>query len=24
MTVNLLVDLLYARVDPRVKLGGAQ
>lgn len=22
MTVNLLVDLLYARVDPRVKLGG--
>jgi ABC-type dipeptide/oligopeptide/nickel transport system permease component len=23
MTVNLLVDLLYARVDPRVKLGGA-
>jgi ABC-type dipeptide/oligopeptide/nickel transport system permease component len=23
MTVNLVVDLLYARVDPRVKLGGA-
>jgi len=22
MTVNLLVDLLYARVDPRIKLGG--
>jgi ABC-type dipeptide/oligopeptide/nickel transport system permease component len=22
MTVNLAVDLLYARVDPRVKLGG--
>jgi ABC-type dipeptide/oligopeptide/nickel transport system permease component len=21
MTVNLAVDLLYARVDPRVKLG---
>jgi len=23
MAVNLLVDLLYARVDPRIKLGGA-
>jgi ABC-type dipeptide/oligopeptide/nickel transport system permease component len=22
MTVNLLIDLLYARIDPRVKLGG--
>jgi len=22
MVVNLAVDLLYARVDPRVKLGG--
>jgi ABC-type dipeptide/oligopeptide/nickel transport system permease component len=22
MSVNLLVDLLYAKVDPRIKLGG--
>jgi peptide/nickel transport system permease protein len=22
MTVNLIVDILYARVDPRVKLAG--